>query len=240
MKKASSLIGTPPGLRLERAARPSGRCDASRDAHRADLELGDLRDRVDARGSCSWLAARSSGQWYGTKTVSGRMVFTTSARTTSAPRRLSTRTKSPSAMPSSLGEPRVDLAVRLGRLVHQRADAPRLRAGEVVRDHPAGGEDDRVLVVRLLRRRAPLDRLEVRLAVGVAEPAALVQPRRARVVFGRDTARRRPLRVDLLPGDAGVVGDAALRGHAQLVEDLSRRAVGELVARAQAAPPGRR
>src|SRR6516165_61483 len=46
------------------------------------------------------LAERSSGQWYGTNTVSGRIVFTICDRTTTLPRRLSTFTKSPSCIPS--------------------------------------------------------------------------------------------------------------------------------------------
>jgi len=41
------------------------------------------------------------------------------------------------------------------------------------------------------------------------------------------------LAVDAFPRDTGVVGDAAFRGDAQLFEDVARRLVGELVARAK-------
>jgi hypothetical protein len=47
------------------------------DADRGDLELGHLRDRVDAPGwSAGWRPC-CPGQWYGMNTVSGRMVVTT-------------------------------------------------------------------------------------------------------------------------------------------------------------------
>ena len=51
----------------------------------------------------------------------------------------------------ALRQARVDFAVRLRGLVHQAAYPAGLRSGEVLGDHPAGGEDDRILLVRLLR-----------------------------------------------------------------------------------------
>src|SRR5690606_20638004 len=48
----------------------------------------------------SWLALFLPPQWYGTKTVSGRMVFTTEARRVQEPRRLSTVTQPPSRISS--------------------------------------------------------------------------------------------------------------------------------------------
>ena len=48
----------------------------------------------------SWLPAIGGAQWYGTNTVSGRMVRTTRAASTVVPRRVVTRTASPSLMPS--------------------------------------------------------------------------------------------------------------------------------------------
>ena len=69
----------------------------------------------------------------------------------------------------------------------------------------------------------------MRLSVGVAEAATLVQPRRARVIERRARPEDAHLLVDLLPGNPEIVGHTAFRGNAQLVEDLLRRAVHKLV-----------
>ena len=53
---------------------------------------------------------------------------------------------------------RMHLAQRLRILIDQRADAARLRAGEVLRHHAAGGQDDRILGVRLFGGGPPVDR----------------------------------------------------------------------------------
>ena len=65
------------------------------------------------------------------------------ARSVQEPRRDSTVTQSPSSMPSWLGQLRVHLDARLGVLIHQRPDAPRLRAGQELADHAARGQDER-------------------------------------------------------------------------------------------------
>ncbi len=58
------------------------------------------------------------------------------------------------------------------------------------------------------------------------------QPRRARVVLGRARPEDALLGLDPLVGDAGVVGDPAGAGPAQLVEDLARLG-GEVLAAAE-------
>ena len=88
-------------------------------------------------------AAAAPAQWYGTNTVSGRIVSVTSAGYVTSPRRVTTRTGSPFANPSegctSTHGPR--------RLLDERADPPGLVAGEEVRDGPPGREPHRELVV---------------------------------------------------------------------------------------------
>src|SRR5436309_1087511 len=59
------------------------------------------------------------------------------------------------------------------------------------------------------------------------EASPLEEPRRARVIDRRTGPEDAELGVDPFVGDAGVVGDAAARGLAQLFEDLARLAVGK-------------
>ena len=90
------------------------------------------------------------------KTVSGRMVRTTMACSVIvvAPR----RDRDPVAVGDAvlLGQPRMDLEPRLGILIDQRADPARLRAGEVLADHAAGGQVDGNVVVHRIAALAPL------------------------------------------------------------------------------------
>jgi hypothetical protein len=178
------------------------------------------------------LADRSSGQWYGTNTVSGRMVFTTCARTTMARRRLSTRTKSPSTIPS-------DPAKR-GWISHcgcgywsTSAPMRRVCARQILRHHPSRRQHNRVVCVWFFGGGPPVGRLKMRLAVGMAELPAFVQARRAGMIERRARPKHAHLTIDALPRDTGVVGHAAFRGDAQLFEDVVRRLVCELVADAE-------
>src|ERR1051326_1616452 len=126
----------------------------------------------------------------------------------------------------------MDLHARLRILIDERPDAPRLRAGEELADHAPGRQDHRVLLVDVLRRRPIRGGVEARLAVGKVERpralrhriprARLEEARRAGMLFARARPADAVLRLDLFVRDAVVVGDAALRRHAQLVEDLAR------------------
>src|SRR5262249_19599409 len=129
-------------------------------------------------------------------------------------------------------EARVQLDAGLGVVVEERADAPRLRPGEELAHDPAGREDQGILRVDVLGGRRVLRGKEARLAVGEVEstrtaPDRIPRPlleeaRRAGVAFRRARPEDAALALDSLPGDAGVVGDAA-RGRApELVEDLAR------------------
>ena len=109
-----------------------------------------------------------------------------------------------------LGEARVHLAQRLRVLGDERGDAPGLRARQVLRHDPAGGQPDRVLVVDDLGRQLVRHRVEAGLAVGVVELAALVQARGAGVAGLGDRPEQAHLVLDALPGGAGVVGRAAV------------------------------
>src|SRR4030095_5842936 len=87
-----------------------------------------------------------------------------------------------------------------------------------------------------LGRRAPLDGDEAGLAVGVVEAAALERPRRARVVQGRAGPEDPAGGLDLVVGDAVVVGHPAVGGAPQRAQDLGGAPDRELVAGPQ--PPG--
>ena len=89
------------------------------------------------------------------KTVSGRIVVTTIARSVIAPRRVSARRPVAVGDAELRGEPRMHLDARLGILLDQRADAPRLRARQELADDAAGRQEDRIL---LARRRRPAAR----------------------------------------------------------------------------------
>ena len=89
------------------------------------------------------------------------------ARSVIASRRVVTVTQSPSLMPCCSARRGMDLHARLGVLIHQRADAARLRAGEILAHHAAGGEVDGELVVHRIAAVAPFGDDEVRLAVRV-------------------------------------------------------------------------
>src|SRR5262245_53504474 len=73
----------------------------------------------------------------------------------------------------------------------------------------------------------------MRFAVRMSESGTLVQPRRAGMIERWAWPEDAELPIDALPGDAGVIGHAALRRDAELFEDVARRLVGELVACAE-------
>ena len=59
----------------------------------------------------------------------------------SSERRVVTRTQSPSSMPYFAASAGWISQLRLGILFHQRTDAPRLRAGQIVADDASGGQE---------------------------------------------------------------------------------------------------
>src|SRR5207245_9693482 len=87
----------------------------------------------------------------------------------------------------------------------------------------------------VFRGRTVLDGVEARLAVGMEEPAALEQPRRARMRERGAGPEEAVLRLDPLVRDAGVVDGSALRDVPQLAEDVLGAGVGELLGRREAA-----
>ena len=119
-----------------------------------------------------------------------------------------------------LGEPGVHLAERFGVLGDEPSDASGLGAGQVLADDPPGGQPDGVLVVDDLGRLLERHTVEAGLAVGMEEPASLVQPGCAGVADLGDRPEQAHLVGDALPGGPVVVGRATLGGEAQLFEDL--------------------
>ena len=59
-----------------------------------------------------------------------------------------------------------------------------------MRDHAAGGENDRVLLIGHLGRGTPFDRDEVGFAVRMTKLSALIQARSSWMVLARDKARK--------------------------------------------------
>src|SRR5262245_13614591 len=118
---------------------------------------------------------------------------------------------------------------RLGILIDQRPDATRLRAREKLADDAAGRQDDRILVVDVLGRRRVGGDVEACLAVSEIKAASptsdrvpgvrLEQSGRAGMVLRGAGPEDAVFFFDALVGDAGVIGDAARRSAAQLVED---------------------
>src|ERR1051325_7288534 len=116
----------------------------------------------------------------------------------------------------------MDLDTRLPGLIDERSDVPRLRARKKLADHAPGGDDDRILLIDVLCWRPIRGDVESRLAVGEVEPFVFEQPRRAGMIERRTRPEDAVVRFDLLVRDAEVIGDAALRRDAQLVENLAR------------------
>ena len=123
-----------------------------------------------------------------------------------------------------------------GRGPAQRGDPPGLGAGLVLRQHPPGGEVQRVLGADLLGRRPVLHRR----GTGPGRPGWRSGRRRAGACPGRPRSgqgQKTPfVGVDPLPGDAGVVGRPAGRGPPQLRRRPSARIGRE--GRAGASEPG--
>ncbi len=120
------------------------------------------------------------------------------------------------------------LDVRAGRGRVELGDPAGLGAALVLGEHPAGGQVQGVGGVRLLVGRAVGDGGEAGPAVRGGE-AVQEQPPGARVVLGRAGPEHPVLGGDPGVADARVVGVAAGRGAAQLVEGLlglDREAVG--------------
>src|SRR5690606_11245450 len=72
---------------------------ATRSSRTAQTLNSGILDSGSSAGLVSWLAAFRPPQWYGTNTVSGRIVAVTRAGSSIEPRRLVTRTRSPSTTP---------------------------------------------------------------------------------------------------------------------------------------------
>ena len=127
---------------------------------------------VPGRGCCRRCPSSRSGT--GTNTAPGRMP-PTRAGTSIAPRRESTRTRSPSAMPSGCRVSRLTARPRRRARPRVQAAGPAgLGAGVEVVDGAAGGEPERVLRVGFLVRRVVVGGLEEGPAAGSPAPGSSV------------------------------------------------------------------
>ena len=143
-----------------------------------------LNSGIRLDGSSASLVSRlAPTQWNGTKTVSGRIVVDDSARrlqlaaTGGRP-----RTGAPSTAPIRSASDGCSSTNGTG--VGELADPPGLGTGLVLRQHPAGGQVQRVVVAGRLGGTDVGDRDEPGPPVRVRERVG-EQPRRARVVGGR-------------------------------------------------------
>ena len=203
-----------------RAMLPPTRTGSSRD--RAHLEL--RHPEIGSSASLvSRLALPAPAQWNGMNTVSGRIVGG-DPRRARRPRRggVVTRTGVAVAMPSRVGQQRVQLDERLRR---RRGAAP-APGGSARRTGtaPAPGRSSGRAGTSAQAPRPPAGARPGQAGPAVRRGEAVgEQARRARVrVRRRAGPEDAVLGVEPLVADAGVVGRAAGGGAAQLVEDLGR------------------
>src|SRR6185437_7182798 len=90
-------------------------------------------------------------------------------------------------------------------LIHQCADATRLRSRKEVGNHPPRRQDDRIFSVGHLGRGAPFHGHEMRFSVRVAEPAAFVKAWRSRMVFIRAWPEEPVCFINALPGHSRII-----------------------------------
>src|SRR6478609_9172870 len=107
----------------------------------------------------------------------------------------------------------MDLTQGLRILIHQRADPPRLCAGEIMGDHAAGSENDWILTVSFFCCGLPFHRLKMCFAVRMIEFVAFVQPGCAWMVRGRARPANSKLTINTVPGNAVVIADTSLGGN---------------------------
>src|SRR6266567_8193083 len=134
-----------------------------------------------------------------------------------------------------IGKTRMDLETRLGVHVDQAADAARLRAGEILADDAADGEVDREFSVDRVAALAPVRHIEAAFAVGEEGDTVFDEHRSTGMFRAGTRPEHTHLPVDFFVGDAVVIGHAAARGFAQLIENVAGRGVWEKLAFAETA-----
>ena len=158
------------------------------------------------------LALPVPGQWYGMKTVSGRIVFTTMAGSVTQSRRVCTVDPISVADSVLLRQAGMDFHSRPGILIDESANPAGLRAGQILAYHAAGGEVDRVLLIYGIAWRPPRGHFEMRFLVTGVKLHIFEQTRRPRV-FRRGTGPEHAFHlVHLFVGDAVIVGYSAAGG----------------------------
>ena len=115
----------------------------------------------------------------------------------------------------------MDLDIRFRTLLHQKSNPSRLIAGKILIDDAATRQNQWKLFIRNFLRRAVFNRMKLRLTIGMIE-AIFKQTRRTRMIFSWTRPEDAVLLFNLLPGDTVVIGIAAARSDAQLVEDFAR------------------
>src|SRR2546421_7002508 len=115
----------------------------------------------------------------------------------------------------------MNLDVWFGTLLNEKSYAPCLIAGQVLIDNATAGQNQRELFVRRFLRRLVLDCVKLRLAIGMIE-TVFEQARSARMIERRAWPKDTVLLFDLLPCDSVVIGVAAARSDAHLVENGER------------------
>ena len=116
----------------------------------------------------------------------------------------------------------MNLHARLGILVHQRADAPRLRSRKILADHAAGREVNRKFLVHRIAAFPVGRRHETEFAVAMERLQVLEQSRRSGMFQRWARPEHAQLTVNFFVSDAVVIRVAAARGLAQLVKNGAR------------------
>ena len=182
-----------------------------------------MRETGSSAVLVSRLALPAPPQWNGTNSVSRRM--SRRERAPSATSRRAAWSAAPCrrrAMPSIARRVGMDLDERLGLRLGQFRHAAGLRAGLVMRQQPAGGQEERVIAGPALRRRRDARRD----GTARGRPRCAKRSRNRRGVPGWSVVRAGPehavLGRDPLVGDAGVVGDAARQARRNSSNDRAR------------------
>ena len=97
--------------------------------------------------------------------MSGRIVFTTRARMVRSSRRVVTVTQSPSFIPCCSARRGMNFSPRFRILVHQCADAAGLGSRQILANHPARSQKERIFVIHRIAAGTPFRDVEVSLAV---------------------------------------------------------------------------
>src|SRR5688572_12398860 len=101
----------------------------------------------------------------------------------------------------------MNLDIRFGTLLHQKADASRMIAGKILIDDPPTGENQWILFVRDLIWLMVFNGVKLCFAVRMIKPF-FKQTRRSGMVFRWTRPKDAVVRLNFFPGDPVIIGIA--------------------------------